>query len=148
PYILRPFTEPECSRASPARLARMRMFNKLVSSIRVRVEQAFGILKGRFPGLKILGTPSEIANAYRTVEALMSIHNFCIDNDDHPEAIPWFDWRDPEVDAAIELARAGILDDEEMGNVGGPAEEQPGDDLRELGHQMREELFNVLFPPE
>ena len=91
--------------------------------------------------LKILGTPTDIANAYRTVEALMAAHNFCIDNGDHPEDIPWFDWHDPEVDAAVELARAGLFDDVDDEYI-------EADDLREQGQQMREEIFNVLFPPQ
>ncbi|KAA1479950.1 hypothetical protein DENSPDRAFT_742384, partial [Dentipellis sp. KUC8613] len=90
-WILRPFTEPECNAALPDRKRQMRAFNRLVSSMRARVEQAFGMLKGRFPGLKTMGTPHDIKDAYRAVEALMAVHNFCIDHDDHPDQLPFFD---------------------------------------------------------
>lgn len=146
PYVLRPFSEPEleCHRASFERRHRMRLFNKLVLLVRVRVEQAYGLLKGRFPGLKILRTPANIDDAYQTVEALMSVHNFCINCNDQPKSISWFDTRDAEVEDAVAFEREHM----NINNVG----EDEGEDaetrsLKEQSYRMREEIFNHLFPP-
>lgn len=126
----------------------MRKFNKLISSVRARVEQAYGLLKGRFPSLKLLGTPADMQDAYRTVEALAVIHNFCIDNQDHATSIPGFDGFDQDVYEAVIAAREGnggqAADD---GDV-----EIPGHEtnvwLREEGFAMREEIFEELFPED
>ncbi|TFY54866.1 hypothetical protein EVJ58_g8606 [Rhodofomes roseus] len=126
PFVLRPFTEPEVAHATPERHRRMRMFNRLVSSIR------------------LFGTPVDVEDMYRAVEALMSVHNFCIDEGDHPEDIPWYDWSDPDVQEAVAMARQDMGDDEDIDAEG--QEEVAA--YRQLGQEMREQFFEALFPPE
>lgn len=126
----------------------MRKFNKLISSVRARVEQAYGLLKGRFPALKLLGTPADMQDAYRTVEALAVIHNFCIDNQDHATTIPGFDGFDHDVYEAMRAAREG--NGGRQAGDGDDDEEVPGYEtnawLREAGLEMREQIFAELFP--
>lgn len=74
----------------------------------------------------------------------MSVHNFCIDCNDQPKSIPWFDTRDAEVKDAVAFRREHM----DINNVG----EDEGEDaetrsLKKQGHRMREEIFNHLFPP-
>lgn len=126
----------------------MKQFNYLLSSIRVRVEQAFGMLKGRFPSLKFFGTPNDMEDAYRAVQALMAVHNFCIDNDDHPEDIPWFDPKDPWVDAAVRLAREGLDDAEGAFADGDNDDTDEAEHVRLEGLALREFILNLTFPPE
>ena len=145
-WVLRPFTEPEVQNAPPDRKQRMKQFNFLVSSIRVRVEQAFGMLKGRFPSLKFLGTPNDIKDAHRAIEALMAIHNFCIDNDDRLEDIPWFDPQDPWVDAARDIAHDGVGNAD--GEWGDEVDPDHADVVRLEGLALREFMLNLTFPPE
>ena len=54
PYLVRPFDANELAREESAhRRERMTQFNYELSRVRVRVEQAYGRLKGRFPSLKV-----------------------------------------------------------------------------------------------
>ena len=135
--------------ATPDVRARMRRFNYILSSVRVRVEQAFGMLKGRFPSLKFFGTPADMSDAYRTFEALAVIHNFCIDNEDHPENIPFYNSQDAMVQEAIRDIRAAV----ERGEYGGENEEEELPDapetpaaLKQLGFEFRWAVFNEIVP--
>lgn len=58
------------------------------------MEHAFGLLKGRFLSLKEMGTHHDIQETYKVIEALMVIHNMCIDHGDRPEQIHDFDPHD------------------------------------------------------
>ena len=60
---------------------RMRRFNYRLSSARVAIERAFGLLKGRFRRLKLLDTKS-IKTAVDTIIVCCVFHNICIINDD------------------------------------------------------------------
>lgn len=125
----------------------MKKFNKLISGTRVRVEQAFGILKGRFPALKQMGTPADMRDAYRTVQALAVIHNFCINEGDRPDCIPEFDPDDAEIRTVMEELRGevrGTVDGDDA-DVDVPAYETNAW-LRVAGQEMRERIFNELFP--
>ncbi|EKM50525.1 uncharacterized protein PHACADRAFT_56726, partial [Phanerochaete carnosa HHB-10118-sp] len=88
PFLLQPFTEPKVNafRQGPEKQWRRR-FNKLLSGKCILVEHTFGMLKGRFPALKVLSTPNNIDDVYRIVKSLMALHNICIDLGDHPEDI-------------------------------------------------------------
>ena len=57
-----------------------RCFNYRLSSARVAIEQAFGLLKGRFRRLKLLDTKS-IKTAVDTIICCV-FHNICLINDD------------------------------------------------------------------
>ena len=150
PYLLRPFTEPEVNEFGPGpEKRRRRRFNKLISNKRIFVEHAFGMLKGRFPALKELGTPDDIEDAYRTVESLMTLHNLCIDLGDHPEDICDFD---PHDDTSDDVAEVDV-DVPHYGGatVGEPANIPPAETdaaLRAAGYQMRFELLDRLCAPE
>ncbi|VDC05609.1 unnamed protein product [Peniophora sp. CBMAI 1063] len=145
PFVLRPFTQPEVDAAPRARARRMRRFNYLLSSARVRVEQAFGLLKARFPGLKLFGTPTDIEDAYRVIEALIAVHNFCIDIGDRPEDIPMFDMSDDLADAGVHENRQTYLDDN--GAYDGEDDSEEDEQLRRLGLQFREAALDHVVPP-
>ena len=137
--MLRPFDKNEVGNTDPAVRARMREFKKIISSICVRVEQAFGMLKGRFPSLKLFSTPADIRHAYRVFEALADVHNFCINNSDHSENIPRYSPWDEAVEAAIEEVRRTVEvgeyamdDDSEVA----PDEFETPDRLKQLGKEF------------
>lgn len=58
-----------------------RRFNYRLSSTRVAIERAFGLLKGRFRRLKLLDTKS-IKTAVDTIIICCVFHNMCIINED------------------------------------------------------------------
>ena len=60
---------------------RMRRFNYRLSSARVAIERAFGLLKGRFHRLKLLDTKT-IKTAVDTIIGCCAFHNICIINYD------------------------------------------------------------------
>jgi len=95
PYTLRPFDETELGKAPDEDTwKRMRAFNKQLSGVRITVEHAFGRLKGRFRALKEMGPHDDIQEMYKVIEALLILHNFCIDFGDKPEDIWDFDPKD------------------------------------------------------
>ena len=59
----------------------MHRFNYRLSSARVAIERAFGLLKGRFCHLKLLDTKT-IKTAVDTINVCCVFHNICIINDD------------------------------------------------------------------
>ncbi|KAG9088234.1 hypothetical protein FRC06_002159 [Ceratobasidium sp. 370] len=83
-YILRPYADDELDNDA----ARRRRFNKRLSRVRVHVECAIGKLKARFPCLNMMGTPENIKDLYRTIQALMVIHNLCVDFHDTVDGLP------------------------------------------------------------
>ena len=50
-------------------------------------EHAFGMIKGCFLSLKEMGTHRNIQDMYKAIEAMMILHNICIDWNDSPEEI-------------------------------------------------------------
>jgi len=65
PYTVRPFTDKEVQ--VRGQRARRRKFNQLHSRTRIGVEHAFGNLKGRFPGLRLIGG-RDITRVYLAVK--------------------------------------------------------------------------------
>jgi len=150
PYLLRPFGEDELTNI-PAEIARRRQFNKHLSSLRVRVEHAFGLLKGRFPSLKELGVGAGIDGCYRAVHAMLVVHNLCIDLGDAADRIGNFNPRD-DFDLLDTVDEQGDLDLDEDGY-----QAHDGDDifidpwetsvfLKQMGYEMRLDFLNLLFP--
>lgn len=137
PFVLRPFTEPEVQRTNGAEKARLRAFNRNLSNKRIYVEHAFGMLKGRFPALKAFPTPDDAQNIYRVIEALMVLHNICIDLHDEPGQIDGYDAGDigegmwEEVDEELEAD----VPDGETNAI-----------LREAGLMFRQDMLNRLYP--
>lgn len=148
PYVIRPFDERDIAEASEIDVPRMRQFNKRLSSIRIASEHAFGHLKGRFPSLKEMGSHKDIEEMYKAIEAMMTLHNICIDWGDHPEDIWDFDasdsWPDDEDEDNEDLdADVGCQDIE--GDIEVPIHETDAW-LRIAGREKRVELLNELFP--
>lgn len=96
----------------------------MLSATRVLIENAFGLLKGRFRQLiKVdLHTVDKIS---KFIISCCVLHNLCIDNNDN------FD-----VDIVIE-------NNEDYNNEGRGEQEAL---LRRLGEIKRNQLMNVLFP--
>lgn len=142
PYILRPFTEPEVTAASLRDRRRMRDFNACLSSMRVISEHAFGRLKGRSPSLKDMGHHNNVHDLYKAIEALMILHNICIDWKDEPEYIdpPRPDEEMPEeIDANenINIVVAGGTD---------IPSHKTNKWLKEEGYRKRQAILDDLFP--
>jgi hypothetical protein len=149
PYILRPFTEPEVNGQPANEKARRRKFNKRLSSQRIIVEHTFGMLKGRFPSLKDLPPEQDIRDTYRVVEALLTLHNMCIDLGDTPELIPLFDNSDSDCNnseddvADVDVSGyGGVVGDDELEVPRWESDEW----LREAGRRRRLAILNDLFP--
>lgn len=144
PFTLRPFTEPEVQECEPEEKIRRRTFNRLISNKRIYVEHAFGILKGRFPSLKLFGTPCDIRDVYRAVESLMVVHNLCIDLGDSPhDFYNVEDYTGEVIDEDVHLPGYGGV----MGDL--PVEippEETDEALRVAGQQMRLHLLDLLVP--
>lgn len=149
PCVLHPFTEPEVNGQPANEKARRRKFNKRLSSQRIIVEHTFGILKGRFPSLKDLPPEQDIRDTYRVVEALLTLHNMCIDLGDAPDLIPLFDNSDPDRDdseddmADVDVSGyGGVVEDDELELPRWESDEW----LREAGRRRRLAILNDLFP--
>ena len=147
PYTLCPFTEPEIESQSPIEQVRRRQFNRQLSSICIRVEHAFGKLKGRFPALKDLNLAQDINDTYRDVQAMMFLHNLCINLGDEPECIPFFDGQEDgsKDDEAVDVEMPGhsnIIIEEGVGLPQYETDEW----LREAGHAKRMQILDELFP--
>lgn len=128
----------------------MRDFNKLLSSIRIASEHTFGRLKGRFPSLKDMGPHDDLDDLYNVIEALMILHNVCIDWGDQPEDIWSFDPKDPprdgeEMPEEVDCDMVSIYEN----IVEGPQVPRYETDtwLKEQGYRKRWAIFNELFPP-
>ena len=70
-------------------------FNRKLSQLRVVIEQAFGMLKGRFRRLQYV-VVRDIENIVKVVVACCTLHNICILNDDELEEC--FTYQDNGVD--------------------------------------------------
>lgn len=74
---------------------KQRTFNRILSSTRVIIEQAFGLLKTRFRRLKYLDV-NEIKNASRIVYVGCILHNICQMNGDDLLLAPGEFFDDPD----------------------------------------------------
>ncbi|KAK2466621.1 hypothetical protein APHAL10511_000879 [Amanita phalloides] len=111
---------------------------------RTCVENAFGMLKGRFPALKALSPAENIQETYRDVAALLVIHNICIDLGDHPESVLNYAPAVEEPQDEGEFAGYG-------GNIGDDVEVNVPDGetdaaLKRAGFALREQLLDELYP--
>ncbi|KAI0056073.1 hypothetical protein BV25DRAFT_1921309 [Artomyces pyxidatus] len=132
-FTIRPFTDTDFT-ADAAESHRRKMFNKKLSSLRIFVEHAFGRLKGRFPGLRPM-TGRHLTEMYRTIEALMIIHNILESINDDPATIRGFNGaEDPDVDFVRGEAPDRL--DADMDE----------DELYRAGLLRRKELVDLNFP--
>lgn len=115
---MRPFDEVDVAKALPADRLRMWEFNKHLSGVCIASEHAFGLLKGRFPSLKEMGRHEDIQDLYKAMEAMMIIHNICMDWKDRPDYIwdfdPTDDWSDDEDEDEVQGEDVGceVIDGE------------------------------------
>lgn len=88
---------------------RRRNFNYQLSKLRIKVEHAFGMLKGRFPSLRAMpGT--DLTRIFMAIEALFVIHNILMERGDDPTEIEGYNGVE---DLAL-YGPAGLDDDEEV----------------------------------
>jgi hypothetical protein len=143
PFTVRPFDEPEVSAALDTEKERMRAFNLRLSSVRIVIEHAIGLLKGRLPSLRGMGPHNDIQDIYRTIEALMILHNIAIDVGDRPD-VSWRIDESPDDHAEIGNPEREVLVADVVGDAQVPAHETDGY-LREQGKIKRLALLNRLF---
>lgn len=145
PYTMRPYDEPEIHKLPRPEQLRRRAFNKKLSSARITVEHSFGLLKGRFPALQDLGDVTNVEDVYRFINALMVLHNMCVDHGDRPEDIPGFDTFTsshsvPHVLTHVPSYGHAIPSADRI------PEGESDEHLRQLGLQMRNVYLNMLVP--
>jgi hypothetical protein len=157
PYVIRPFDEPEIAAASEDDAARMRAFNLVLSRARVASEHVFGLLKGHFLSLKAMGEHKDIQHMYKAIEAMLVLHNICIDWSDHPETIWEYDGTDiwPGWDGIEDEMDEDEEEEEEedmnpgieivAGNLNIP-ECETAQYLKDEGRRKRQIIFDELFP--
>ncbi|KAG8740986.1 hypothetical protein FRC10_003492 [Ceratobasidium sp. 414] len=80
-FVLIPFSRPERRIDGD----RKRTFNRRISKARVIIECTFGRLKARFPSLHRLGAVEDMKDLYRSIEAMLILHNMCYDLHDRPD---------------------------------------------------------------
>lgn len=128
----------------------MRDFNRTLSKVRITSEHTFGRLKGRFPSLKDMGPHDNLEDLYDVIEALMVLHNICIDWGDRPEEIWSFDPKDPprdgeEMPEEVDGDTATIYENIPEGSSIPHYETDAW--LKEEGYRKRWAIFTELFPP-
>lgn len=95
-FSIRPFADNELTN-DPAEAHQRKAWNRHLSRVRVAVENAFGRLKGRFPSLRNM-PGHNIDEMYRTIEALLIVHNIVEEFGDDPTKISGFNGdEDPDV---------------------------------------------------
>lgn len=95
-----------------AEAADRKQWNVNLSRLRVAVENAFGRLKGRFPSLRNM-PGHNIDEMFRTIEALLIIHNIVEEFGDDPETIPGFNGKeDADVGDVFHGMPVRLRDDE------------------------------------
>jgi DDE superfamily endonuclease len=146
-----PFTEPEVDEYEGAERRRRLAFNKTLSGSRIYIEHTFGLLKSRFQSLRDFGRHEDVNEIYQVIEALMVVHNICIDWNDHPLDAMDEDW--------VADMRAGAGDDGydaeviSYGNVfygeeGVVADYETDEWHKEEGRKKRDAILNKHFPVE
>ncbi len=132
-FSIRPFNDYDLTdNAHEARIRRR--FNRRLSSLRIFVEHAFGRLKGRFPVLRCF-PGRNVDEMYKTVEALMIIHNILERFHDDPNDIEGFnDEEDDDVDDIRGEAEPQLDVDSEMSE----------DDLYAAGVARRKWLVDLM----
>lgn len=114
---------------------RRRAFNYRISKARIVVEWAFGQLKSRFPALKKLGAARDMGDIYRAIEAMMIVHNLCIELGDAPNG---FGTEPEETESEPE-----DLDN----NQGEPREMEGGSaNTLDAGRAFRQQCMNIICP--
>ena len=142
PYTVRPFDENELS--TGAERQRRVKFNRSHAAARIIIEHTFGLLKGRFPTLKLL-SGRDVPRMYRVIQALLVLHNIFLMIGDNAREIPDFDGEDADADAAhAELdADAGQDPIQFFGQQVLQARET-ADSLRRDGRRLRRDIVGNI----
>lgn len=111
-------------------------WNRKLSSLRIYIEHAFGRLKGRFPHLRFL-SGVDLEEIYRSIKALMIIHNILEGWGDNPTQISGFNGKEP-IDVHIVRGEAPERMDQNLGE----------DDLYRTGLLRRKQLVALSLQGE
>lgn len=84
-FTIRPFSDSDLTN-DPDEAKRRRDWNRRLSKLQIAIEHAFGMLKGRFPSLRDM-PGVDLDRIFKTIEALMVIHNILVEMDDDPAEI-------------------------------------------------------------
>ncbi|KAF9019501.1 hypothetical protein BDZ89DRAFT_313433 [Hymenopellis radicata] len=126
---------------------RMRHFNKLLSSVRISVEHAFGALKGRFPSLRCMGAHKDPDDIYRVIEALIVLHNMMLFIGDKPEHI-WTMNLDSENQSSGDEDRDEGFEGDIFEDDPNIPEHETDAWLKAEGYRLRIKIFNDVCPIE
>ena len=134
----------------------MQELNVLLFSVCIASEHAYGLLKGCFLSLKGMGEHKDIQVIYKAIEAMLVIHNICINWNDHPETIWQYDFTDiwagwdgvedrvdEDEDEEDEQTEIGIEVIERKVNI---PEHETAQYLKNEGRRKWQIVFNELFP--
>ncbi|QRV77942.1 DDE superfamily endonuclease [Ceratobasidium sp. AG-Ba] len=139
PYTCRPYDIKDLDRMTPVERRQKRAFNRRFSKVRVIVEHAFGLLKKRFPSLTLMGTSHNIQTVHRLVEALIVLHNLCIDYDDKHSPDEYDVEEDDELPDILHRFPGHIDIQRPLQEGGWNGHETQAELLRE-GNRVREEI--------
>jgi len=84
-HTIRPFAEHDLTN-DPGEASKQRHWNRELSHLRVRVEHAFGVLKGRFPSLRGF-RGHDLRQVWKFIESLLILHNILQEFGDDPFTI-------------------------------------------------------------
>ncbi|KIJ43361.1 hypothetical protein M422DRAFT_253243 [Sphaerobolus stellatus SS14] len=93
-FTTRPFAEHDMT-TDPQEVRQRRRFNITLSRLRVKVEHAFGMLKGRFVALREFPGRS-LQQMWRIIESLIILHNILTEYGDDPSEIEGFNGEEDE----------------------------------------------------
>ncbi|QRV77402.1 DDE superfamily endonuclease [Ceratobasidium sp. AG-Ba] len=139
PYTCRPYDRREVQTGTREEQALKRKFNKRFSKGRIVVEHAFGMIKERFPGVKLMGTSQNIQTNFKALEALIVLHNLCIDYEDG-NAPKWYNIEEDVELLAILHRFPGHIDVGQPLREGGWDGHESNEWLITEGRRVREEL--------
>jgi len=100
---VRPFSENELKTGTHQVRLQRKKWNSKHSRARIGSEHYFGGLKGRFPALKLM-PGRDMKRLYRSVEALIILHNILLELNDSPHDIDDFSSEEIEAEVADMLA--------------------------------------------
>lgn len=124
-------------------VARKQKFNKIHSSARICVEMAFGRLKARFPSLHCMGVVSDIDDLYRSVEALLVLHNICIDFGDSVVGEYGNEPLEEGEDLLDDSRFAGHISDSNS-ECGGREDDENDNNLLQRGRALLDHYLNMM----
>src|SRR5712691_5999379 len=144
PYTVRPFYDNELR--SGAERRQRTQFNQTHARARIVIEHVFGLLKGRFPALKLL-PGRDIPCMYRVIQALRVLHNILLMIGDNAEEIPDFNGGDADAEGAQVELDNHIYDAPDPVRLFGQQvlqAQETVDLLRREGRRLRRDILNNI----